>query len=392
MATVLEVPQPLIQEVIALRRDFHAHPELGFEETRTARIVAERLRTLGFEVHSGIATTGVVGVLRGALPGRTVMLRADMDGLPIQEESTLEHRSSHPGKMHACGHDGHVAILLGAAELIAQSARDLAGTVCLVFQPAEEGMGGARAMVHEGMLERFGIERAYGLHLSSNYDTGMLGFREGPFYASSDSIDIEVLGRGGHGASPQQTVDPIYVASNFVSSLQQIVSRQIDPIQPAVVTIGAFHGGTTHNVIPRTVKMMGTVRAFSPEVRNAMPQRIERVLKACCDASGATYDFSYSWRYPVTANDPSQNRYARALACTVIGEERVLDADQLMGAEDFSFFAQRIPACFYTLGARGGPQTSAPHHSSTFDIDERALATGVKMMAAIALDAPQNAP
>lgn len=392
MSLVLDVPQALLTDVIALRRDLHMHPELGFEETRTAGIVGERLRNLGFEVHPRIGTTGVVGIVRGARPGKTVMLRADMDALPIQEENALQHRSSHPGKMHACGHDGHVSILLGAAELIAARKGDLAGTVCFVFQPAEEGLGGAQAMVEEGMLERFGIERAYGLHLSSNYDTGMLGFREGAFYASSDSIDIEVLGRGGHGASPQQTVDPIYVAANFVTSLQQIVSRQIDPIQPAVVTIGAFHGGTTHNVIPRNVKMMGTVRAFARNVREGMPQRIERVLKACCDASGATYDFSYSWRYPVTANDASQNRYARALACKVIGEESVFEADQLMGAEDFSFFAERIPACFYTLGARGSLQTGAPHHSSTFDIDERALATGVTMMAALALDAPRNAP
>jgi len=274
MSIVLELPQPLIEDVVALRRDFHAHPELGFEESRTAGIITGRLRNLGFEVHTGIATTGVVGVLHGTRPGKTIMLRADMDGLPIQEENELPHRSSHAGKMHACGHDGHVAMLLGAASLIAERTAELAGTVCLVFQPAEEGKGGARAMVEEGMLERFGIERAYGLHLSSNYDTGMLGFREGPFYASSDSMEIEVLGRGGHGAAPHQTVDPIYVAANFVTSLQQVVSRQIDPIQPAVVTIGAFHGGTTHNVIPRNVKLMGTVRAFSADVREAMPQRI----------------------------------------------------------------------------------------------------------------------
>lgn len=392
MSRALDPPESLIRNVVALRRDFHMHPELGFEETRTAGIVAERLQNLGFEVHAGIATTGVVGIVRGMRPGKTVMLRADMDALPIHEENALEYGSSHPGKMHACGHDGHVAMLLGAAELIAALKGDLAGTVCFVFQPAEEGRGGAKAMVEGGILERFGIERAYGLHLSSNHPTGMLGFREGAFYASSDSMDIEVLGQGGHGAAPQQTVDPIYVAANFVTSLQQIVSRQIDPIQPAVVTIGSFHGGTAHNVIPRTVKMMGTVRAFARDVREAMPQRIERVLKACCDASEATYDLAYSWGYPVTANDASQNRYVRALACSVIGEESVFDADPLMGAEDFSFFAERIPACFYTLGACGGPQTGMPHHSSRFNIDERALATGVRMMAALALDAPKDAP
>ncbi|MDQ6826458.1 MAG: amidohydrolase, partial [Candidatus Eremiobacteraeota bacterium] len=366
--------------------------ELGFEETRTAGIIARRLRKIGFEVHTGIATTGVIGVMRGTGQGKTIMLRADMDGLPVQEENTVDYRSSHPGKMHACGHDGHVAILLGAAELIAKRKAELAGTVCVVFQPAEEGRGGAQAMVEEGILERFGIERAYGLHLSSNYDTGVLGFREGPFYASCDSIEIEVLGRGGHGASPHQTIDPIHVSANFVTLLQQIVSRQVDPIDPAVVTIGSFHGGTTHNVIPRNVKMLGTVRAFSTEVREAMPQQIERILQGCCDASGATYHFTYFRGYPVTTNDREQNRFARALASQVVAKESIIEADKLMGAEDFSYFAERVPACFYTLGSRGSRETAAPHHSSAFDIDESALATGVKMMTALALNAPRHAP
>ncbi len=392
MNATLEIPEKLAEDVIAVRRDLHRHPELGFEEERTAQRIAQRLQGLGFEVHPGIATTGVVGVMRGAKPGRTIMLRADMDALPILEENTHDFISTVGGKMHACGHDGHVAILLGAAQLIADRKAELAGTVCLVFQPAEEGRGGAEKMCEEGLIERFGIERAYGLHLSSKYPTGTLGFRDGPFYASSDSIEIEVLGRGGHGSAPHDTIDPIYTAANFVMSVQQVVSRQVDPLEPAVVTIGAFNGGTIHNVIPRTVKMLGTVRAFNDDVRKAMPERIERVLKSCCEGSGAEYVFDYLWRYPVTANDSDQNRYARALAATLIHAERVFDADRLMGAEDFSFYAQRVPACFYTLGASGAPKTSIPHHSSTFDIDESALATGVKMMAALAFDAPRNAP
>ncbi len=392
MAATITVPQRLADDVVSIRRDLHMHPELGFHEHRTAGIVAERLRSLGYEVHEGIGTTGVVGLLRGSRSGRTVMLRADMDALPILEERDHVYRSQADGTMHACGHDGHVAILLGAAALIADRRDEIAGTIALVFQPAEESLGGAKAMIEDGLIERFGIERAYGLHLNSKYPTGVLGFREGPMYASSDSIEIEVLGVGGHGSAPHDAVDPIFTAASFITSVQQVVSRMVDPLEPAVVTIGAIHGGTTHNVIPRTCKLLGTVRAFTDDVRSAMPERIERVLRACCDASGATYDYDYLWRYPVTANDPAQTQYARALAVTVVGDELVVDATRLMGAEDFSFFAQRVPSCFYTLGCSGGPQTSHPHHSSLFDIDERALPNGVAMMTALALDAPRNAP
>ncbi len=392
MAPTITVPERLCDDVILIRRDLHMHPELGFQEHRTAGIVADRLRALGFDVHERIGGTGVVGVMHGAQPGRTIMLRADMDALPITEERTHAYRSQADGRMHACGHDGHVAVLLGAAALIAERRDELSGTVCLVFQPAEEGLGGAKVMIEDGLFERFGIERAYGLHLSTKYQTGVLGFREGPMYASSDSVEIDVIGVGGHGSAPHDAIDPIYTAATFITSVQQVVSRQVDPLEPAVVTIGSIYAGTTHNVIPRQCRMLGTVRAFSNEVREAMPGRIERVLNACCDASGATYEYTYLWRYPVTVNDAHQTQYARALATNLVEDHMVVDASQLMGAEDFSFFAQRVPACFYTLGASSSPETSHPHHSSLFDIDESALRNGVAMMTALALDAPRNAP
>ena len=391
-ALTIDVPAEVAAEVVATRRDLHRHPELGFEEHRTSALVADRLRALGFEVHTGIGVTGVVGVLRGARPGKTIMLRADMDALPIDEENEVPYRSTAPVQMHACGHDGHVAMLLGAARVVMSRRDDVAGTVCFLFQPAEEGKGGAKAMVDDGVLERFGIERAYGLHLASAHPAGHVGFHEGAFYASSDSIEITVEGKGGHGAAPHLSVDPIYVAAQFVVAVQQIVSRQIDPIEPAVVTIGAIHGGTTHNVIPSRVQLLGTVRAFDAGVRAKMAERIERVLRGVCESSGATYRFEYLWRYPVTSNDVEQTRYARALAERVAGGEQVADVPKLMGAEDFSFFAERVPACFFTIGSNGGPDSAWPHHHARFDIDESALQTGVRMMIALALDAPQHAP
>jgi amidohydrolase len=388
----IDVPAEVAAEVVATRRDLHRHPELGFEEHRTSALVAERLRALGFDVHTGIGQTGVVGVVKGARPGKTIMLRADMDALPIDEENEVPYRSEAAAHMHACGHDGHVAMLLGAARVVMSRRDEIAGTVCFLFQPAEEGKGGAKAMVEDGVLERFGIERAYGLHLASAHPAGQVGFREGAFYASSDSIEITIEGKGGHGASPHLSIDPIYVASQFVVAVQQVVSRQVDPIEPAVVTIGAFHGGTTHNVIPSRVQLLGTVRAFDAGVRGKMAERIERVLRGVCESSGATYRFEYLWRYPVTSNDVEQTRYVRALAERVAGDDRVADVPKLMGAEDFSFFAERVPACFFTIGSNGGPESSWPHHHARFDIDESALQTGVRMMTALALDAPHHAP
>ncbi len=392
MAPTVTVPTDVIADVVATRRDLHVHPELGFEEQRTAGIVAQRLRELGYEVHTGIGRTGVVGVVHGMRPGKTIMLRADMDALPLEEENETPYRSATRGTMHACGHDGHVAMLLGAARIVAARKGELAGTTCFLFQPAEEGKGGAKAMVEDGVLERFGIERAYGLHLASDLPTGLVGFREGPFYASSDSIEITIEGKGGHGASPHLSIDPVLVASQFVVAVQQVVSRQIDPIEPAVVTIGAISGGTTHNVIPSRVRLLGTVRAFDAGVRSAMAERIERVLRGVCETAGATYTFEYLWRYPVTSNDVDQTRYVRALAEDVVGPIHVAGVPKLMGAEDFSFFAERVPACYFRIGSNGGPASAFPHHHARFDIDEAALETGVRMMTALALDAPLHAP
>jgi amidohydrolase len=387
MTQTIEIPKDVVSDVIALRRDLHMHPELGFEEVRTAGIVAERLRRLGYEVRTGIGQTGVVGILRAGRPGRTILLRADMDGLPVQEESGVAFASVEPGKMHACGHDGHVAVLLGAAQMISERKDALAGTIVLCFQPAEEGKGGAKAMIDDGVLDDPHVDRVYGLHLLSQAPAGMVKVRPGPVMASSDSIEITVRGKGGHGAAPHETIDPIVTAAHFITQLQTVVSRKVEPIEPAVVTIGAISGGTIHNVIPDEVRLLGTVRAFSPEVRKLMHPRIETILRGCCEAHGASYDLDYLWRYPVTSNDPVEAAYVRELAARVVGEELSSDMPPTMGAEDFSYMLERRPGCFFFLGTQSDERTSFPHHNARFAIDESALENGVKMMVALAQDA-----
>jgi amidohydrolase len=390
-SSVLEVPSAVVRDVVELRRDFHAHPELGFEEVRTAGIVAQRLKALGYEVRTGIGQTGVVGILRTKKPGKTILLRADMDCLPIIELSGVEYASTSPGKMHACGHDGHTAMLLGAAQMIVERRDLLSGTIVLCFQPAEEGKGGARAMIEDGVLDDPHVERVYGLHLTSHYRTGLVLMRPGPVMASSDSIEVTIHGRGGHGASPHQTVDPVLTSAYFVSQLQSVVSRNVDPIEPAVVTIGAIHGGTIHNVISDDVTLLGTVRAFSESEREQMKPRIERVLSGCCAAGGASYDYRYVKRYPVTVNDAAQAAYLRELALRTVGPERTADLVPTMGAEDFSFMLQRRPGCFFFVGSQSDERTAVPHHNARFALDEACLSTGVQMMVALALDAPTRA-
>jgi amidohydrolase len=392
MAQRIAVPTDVARDVVALRRDFHMHPELGFEEVRTAAIVADRLRRLGYEVRTGVGQTGVVGILRSGKPGQTILLRADMDALPLQEESGFDYASTVAGKMHACGHDGHVAILLGAAQMIVERKDALAGSIVLCFQPAEEGKGGAKAMIEDGLLADPFVDRVYGLHLLSQAPCGVVRVRPGPVMASSDSIEVTVRGRGGHGAAPHETVDPILTAAHFITQLQSVVSRKIEPIEPAVVTIGAISGGTIHNIIPDTVRMLGTVRAFSAEVRRHMQPRIEAILRGCCEAQGATYDLDYVWRYPVTSNNAAEAAYVRAVATRVVGEDRAQEMVPTMGAEDFSFMLEQRPGCFFFVGTQSDERTAVSHHNARFAIDEAALETGVQMMVALAMDAPKPRP
>jgi amidohydrolase len=376
----LELPPELVAETIAIRRDIHAHPELAFAEHRTAALVAAKLRALGLEVHEGVGGTGVVGLLAGAQPGPTIMLRADMDALPMPEESAVPFASQNPGVMHACGHDAHVAMLLGAAAVLRERAGELRGRVAFVFQPAEEGGGGAPAMLADGLIERFAIERAYGIHIGCILPTGVIGLRSGPMMAAVDQFDLVVEGLGGHGAMPHRSVDPVVVAADVVTSLQRVVS------QPAVVTIGAINGGTTYNVIPPRVALKGTVRSFSAATRDAMEGRIRRIAEHTCAAANATCHLDWQTSYPVTENDPAQAEFVRATLVATLGTDRVVEMAPIMGSEDFSYFAQRVPACFMFLGA-GDDAHAFPNHHPAFDIDEHAMQTGIRAHVAIALAA-----
>jgi amidohydrolase len=375
-----------LDRLIATRRDLHRHPELGFQEFRTAGIVAERLRTAGYTVETGVAETGVVGRLRGRGEGPTLLLRADMDALPVREESTSDFVSRREGVMHACGHDAHVAIGLAVAERLAAGRDSWRGTVKYVFQPAEEGGGGARRMIEAGLLE--GVDAAFGLHVWSALPSGVVGVVPGPFMASAAQFVVTVRGRGGHGAMPHQAIDALLVGSHIVVALQSVVARNLDPLDSAVVTVGAFHAGEAFNVIPETARLVGTVRAFDPELVQELPRRIEQVVSGVCSAMGADYAWSYELRTPPTSNDPGLADLVRATAAEILGEERVRKDDgvRTMAAEDFGEFLQRVPGCFFFVGCRD-EQAGAihPHHSPRFAICEAALPVAVDVLEQVAL-------
>jgi amidohydrolase len=381
------VSPELAADTVALRRDLHAHPELGFAEHRTAGIVAARLTALGLDVHPGIGGTGVVAILSGAQPGPTIMLRADMDALPMTEENAgVPYVSQNAGVTHACGHDAHVAMLLGAATILQAGAAEVRGRIAFVFQPAEEGGGGARAMLDDDLIARFAIERAYGQHIVTMIPSGVFGLRPGPLMASVDSFDLVVEGRGGHGAMPNNAVDPVVIAADVVTSLQRVVSREVDPLEPAVLTIGAINGGTTYNVIPPRVALKGTVRSFSDATRTAMEAGIRRIAEHTCTAAKATCALDWHPSYPVTVNDPAEAAFVSATLAAEFGDARVLESPPVMGSEDFSYYAQVVPACFWFLGA-GDAAHAFPNHHPAFDIDEKALTAGIAAYVTVALAA-----
>jgi len=373
-------------DLVATRRRLHAAPELSMVEHATAAYVTEELKKLGLdEVRTGIGQTGVLGTLRGGRPGPVTLLRADMDALPITELNDVPYRSQHAGVMHACGHDGHVAILLAAARTLAARRAEIPGTLVFCFQPGEEGHAGAKKMIDDGALEHPHVDRTFALHLYSGLDVGKIGVRDGAFFASADEFDLTVRGKGGHGAMPQLAVDPVMAGAYLITMLQTIVSREIAPKDPAVITVGQFVSGTTFNVIPDEARMKGTVRAFDPWVRKSMPERMERILKGLAESMRFEYDFHYNWSYPPTVNAREINDLVREVGRRELGAHNVVEHDIVMWAEDMSFMQEERPGAYFIVGSRGGEATSFPHHNARFDVDERALDVGYRMMVALGL-------
>lgn len=392
-------------KVIAWRRDFHEHPELGNNEFRTAAIVAKHLQSLGIEVKTGVAKTGVVGILKGGKPGPVIALRADMDGLPVIERTPVpfaskvktQYNGQEVGVMHACGHDSHIAILMGVAEILSSMKNDLAGTVKFIFQPAEEGApvgeeGGAELMVKEGVMENPKVDVVFGLHINSQTEVGKITYRPGGTMAGVNDMKITIKGRSAHGAYPWSSIDPIVVSAQIINNLQTIVSRNLNVTENAgVVTIGSIHGGNRSNIIPEQVEMMGTIRALSAEDEKMLIERIKQIVTKTAEANGATAEVKipYSSHYPVTFNDVALTQKMLSSLQRTAGTENVLLKPAVTGAEDFSFYQQKAPGLFFFLGGmpKGqDPKTAPSHHTPDFYIDESGFKLGVKALTNLVLD------
>lgn len=379
--TVDAAVEKITQQMIDDRRYLHQNPELAFEEENTARMVAERLRELGLEVQTGVAKTGVLGLLRGAKPGKTVLLRADMDALPIEEENDVPYRSQVPGKMHACGHDAHTAILLGVATVLAGMRDQISGTIKFAFQPAEEAIGGAKPMIEAGVLENPKVDACFGLHVWQNLPVGTIGVIPRPMMASADRFKAVIHGRGGHAAEPHAAIDATLAACEAVVALQSLVSREVNPLKSAVVTVGQLHAGTASNIIASQATLEGTVRTFDAEVRQHLSTRIPELISSVAGALGATAEVEYEFGVPASVNDPAMCEIVRAAAAEVVGEENVVQPPPTMGSEDMSFFLEGAPGCYFFAGSSNeGTGKTFTHHHPKFDIDEQVLPIGAETL------------
>jgi amidohydrolase len=391
---VHSVAQRLRPALVELRRHFHQYPETAYEERRTAQAIAARLRGIGLEVTEDIADTGVVGVLRGGAatggdaPDRTLLIRADIDALPVTEETGLDYASRIPGKMHACGHDGHIAIALITAEVLAEYQGRLRGNVTFVFQPAEERIGGAARMIEEGVMRSPDVSAVIGLHLWSLIPVGDVAVQAGPFFASADEVHVRIRGRGGHGAMPHVNVDPIVAAAQFIMATQTLISREISPFHPAVVTFGSIHGGTAFNVIADEVELQGTVRTYDPLDREHLLRRLDEISGDTSRSLRAQSDYEVVRGCQACVNDPKITELVRQAAVATVGSRHIPTDDQRLSvSDDMALFLAAAPGCYFLVGAGNAAKgITAPHHSSHFEIDEEALPIGVEVMARTALD------
>ena len=372
------------EDVVAIRRDVHSHPEAGFKETRTADLIERRLGAIRVE-SKRISGTGILATIKGAKPGPTMLVRADIDGLPVTELNEVPYRSKVPGMMHACGHDGHVATALGTAALLAERRDRLAGTIKFMFQPAEEGPGGALPMIEAGILDKPKVDAAFAMHMWNDLAVGKIGARPGPVFASADEYTIKIIGKGGHGAAPHQVIDPVVTAAHVTLALQTIVSRKTHPLKSAVVTVGQIHGGVRHNIISDFATLNGTCRALEKPVRAMIQKEIRAIAKGVTAAFGATAEVEWRDGYPPTVNDPDMTELVRKAAGEVVGESNVVAQEITMGAEDMSYVLERVPGCYWLLGSANPKKgLDYPHHSARFDFDEESLPIGVQVWAKIA--------
>lgn len=381
------------EELTAIRRDIHAHPELGFEETRTSDLVAQKLHEWGIdEIHRGLARTGVVGLIRGARPdnGSMVGLRADIDALPMQEHNRFSHASAVAGKMHACGHDGHTTMLLGAARYLAQH-RDFAGTVAVVFQPAEEFGAGGRVMLEDGLLTRFPMQAIFGVHNMPGIPAGQIALSAGPVLASNSEFRLRITGRGGHAAMPHLAIDPIPVATHLINAWQTIISRHKKPLEAAVISITTLHAGDTFNVIPDACELGGTVRAYTTETLDLIETRMTEMATLVCQTWGAKADFQFNRIYPSTINHAAETAFAREVLHDLVGAENLLEQTPIMAAEDFSFMLEKIPGCYAFIGNGDGSHRLDGHgegpclvHNPSYDFNDALLPLGGSYLASLA--------
>ena len=386
---ILKLAENIEDRIINIRHKIHQNPELAFEEKETAALVEKELKKLDLKVESGIYHTGVCGLLENSNSenDRTILLRADMDALPIQEKTGKSYSSNNDGVMHACGHDGHTAILIGVAMILNKLKNEFSGNVKFVFQPAEEAEGGAKGMIEEGILENPAVDAALGLHLWGTSPKGVVEYKAGPFMASPDKFSLKIIGDGGHAAQPEKSIDPIPIASNIIDQFQNIISRRTDPLESAVISVCHIEGGDTHNVIPDEVFIEGTVRSLVPEVRDKLPEYMEKAIEKVTSIYGADYDFDYEYRFPPLINDENMADLLSKSARKILGDNKVKELKKAnMGGEDFSYFAKEVPANFFYLGMAPTEDEVMKHHQAKFDVDDDVLREGMAVMVQTVID------